>query len=253
MFRNDISKVSNTLSKQNLINLSVDSQTIPQLGVTAFPRHRKRRDEEQIMTKQTPHMKPPTHKQRRTATEEELSWRRHTFPPPHPPPPPPPPPTGLPQKVYLNCDTAWLIPKCMGTHIWPCHENVAGHPGIIIWIILVDLESPMLYTSKLSLLWRRRFSAVFLYHIWTWRPSCSIVWNHLNKLSIPLRQKATVKSSDFPASILYKSTAGRYRPVSYPDEPITARYRFIKNAYWELVKRFQGRRLLKKMQFYTCI
>ena len=36
-----------------------------------------------------------------------------------------------------------------------------------------------------------------------------------------------------PASTLYKSTAGRYRPVSYPDGPITARYRFIKNAHWE--------------------
>ena len=35
-----------------------------------------------------------------------------------------------------------------------------------------------------------------------------------------------------PDSILYKSIAGRYRPVSYPDGPITARYRFIKNAYW---------------------
>ena len=35
-----------------------------------------------------------------------------------------------------------------------------------------------------------------------------------------------------PASILYKSIAGRYRPVSYPDWPITFRYRFIKNAYW---------------------
>ena len=33
--------------------------------------------------------------------------------------------------------------------------------------------------------------------------------------------------------ILYKSTAGRHRPVSYPDGPITARCRFIKNAYWE--------------------
>ena len=30
-----------------------------------------------------------------------------------------------------------------------------------------------------------------------------------------------------PASFLYKSTAGRYRPVSYPDGPITARYRFM--------------------------
>ena len=36
-----------------------------------------------------------------------------------------------------------------------------------------------------------------------------------------------------PASSLYKSTAGRYRPVSYPDGPITARYRFINNAYWD--------------------
>ena len=36
----------------------------------------------------------------------------------------------------------------------------------------------------------------------------------------------------YPANILYKSIAGRYRPVSYPDGPITARYRFIKNAYW---------------------
>ena len=35
-----------------------------------------------------------------------------------------------------------------------------------------------------------------------------------------------------PACILYISTAGRYRPVSYTDGPITARYRFIKNAYW---------------------
>ena len=35
----------------------------------------------------------------------------------------------------------------------------------------------------------------------------------------------------YPASILYKSIAGRYRPVSYPDGPITARYTFIQNAY----------------------
>ena len=36
-----------------------------------------------------------------------------------------------------------------------------------------------------------------------------------------------------PAGILYKSIVGRYRPVSYPDRPITARYRFIKNASWD--------------------
>ena len=31
---------------------------------------------------------------------------------------------------------------------------------------------------------------------------------------------------DNPASILRKSTSGRHRPVSYPDGPMTARYRF---------------------------
>ena len=35
-----------------------------------------------------------------------------------------------------------------------------------------------------------------------------------------------------PASILYKSTAVRDRPVGVADRPITARYRFIKNASW---------------------
>ena len=41
------------------------------------------------------------------------------------------------------------------------------------------------------------------------------------------------KQYDNPISIPYKSIADRYRPVSYPDGPITARYRFIKNASWE--------------------
>ena len=31
--------------------------------------------------------------------------------------------------------------------------------------------------------------------------------------------------------ILYKSIADRYRPVRVADGPITARYKFIKNAY----------------------
>ena len=33
-----------------------------------------------------------------------------------------------------------------------------------------------------------------------------------------------------PVNILYKSIAGRYRPVRVADGPITDRYRFIKNA-----------------------
>ena len=37
-----------------------------------------------------------------------------------------------------------------------------------------------------------------------------------------------------PVSILYKSIVGRYRPVRVADGPITARYRFVKNASREL-------------------
>ena len=60
------------------------------------------------------------------------------------------------------------------------------------------------------------------------------------KTQISLRIQAACSASslsariNFPASILYKSTAGRYRPVSYPDGPITARCRFMQNTYWNL-------------------
>ena len=43
----------------------------------------------------------------------------------------------------------------------------------------------------------------------------------------------TGEETNNPVSILYKSTAGRYRSIRVADGPITARYRFIKNAYWE--------------------
>ena len=37
-----------------------------------------------------------------------------------------------------------------------------------------------------------------------------------------------------PITIHYKYIAGRYRPVRLADGPITARYRFIKNASWDV-------------------
>ena len=41
-----------------------------------------------------------------------------------------------------------------------------------------------------------------------------------------------------PVSILYKSIAGRYRPVRVADGPITDRYRFIKNASWDYLTNY---------------
>ena len=65
-------------------------------------------------------------------------------------------------------------------------------------------------------------------------------------------------SRTFPASILYKSIAGRLRPVRVVDRLITARYRFKKNAYWELpssyminVLKFQTPKCLIKWQTQT--
>ena len=47
-----------------------DTNEIPQTRSTIFPRTKRRTDEEQTITKQTPHMKPPMHKPRRITTEE---------------------------------------------------------------------------------------------------------------------------------------------------------------------------------------
>ena len=58
-------------------------------------------------------------------------------------------------------------------------------------------------------------------------------------ISLPnIEALAQKNNNKKPAGILYKSIAGRYRPVSYPDGPITGRYRFIKNAYWEDLLRY---------------
>ena len=54
--------------------------------------------------------------------------------------------------------------------------------------------------------------------------------NSISFSLLPSNHSAYIINS---ASILYKSIAGRYRPVRVADGPITARYRFIKNAYWE--------------------
>ena len=60
--------------------------------------------------------------------------------------------------------------------------------------------------------------------------TCPKVWTGILPMSRSL--KLLVESLN-PVSIIYKSTAGRYRPVRVADGPITARYRFIKNASWE--------------------
>ena len=58
------------------------------------------------------------------------------------------------------------------------------------------------------------------------------IFEHMRpaKIQISLRiphSLISILSGGIPVSILHKSIAGCHRPVSYPDGPITARYRFM--------------------------
>ena len=55
---------------------------------------------------------------------------------------------------------------------------------------------------------------------------CSNCLMPLNNADGRLRAYPNNEGTDYPASILRKSTSSRHRPVSYPDGPMTARYRF---------------------------
>ena len=61
--------------------------------------------------------------------------------------------------------------------------------------------------------------------------------DQINLCRFPLTESLDIVESQilrsvYPVNSLYKSIAGRYRPVRVADGPITARYRFIKNVSW---------------------
>ena len=78
-----------------------------------------------------------------------------------------------------------------GTQILPCHKKVKGYPSLNILTNSVALESPMLYTKiqPQSFLSTGEEKCNCFYHIWAWQSFCSIMQNHLNKVSTSLRQK----------------------------------------------------------------
>ena len=68
-----------------------------------------------------------------------------------------------------------------------------------------------------------------------WRRCLCILCHRgvLLRLAYSWAMPAIIVAGKSPVSILYKSIAGRYRPVRVADGPMTARCRFIKNASWE--------------------
>ena len=79
---------------------------------------------------------------------------------------------------------------CMGTQIWPCHKKVKGQPKIMIWTMLVDLESPMLprFSLKAFLVLEKKSFRCF-YQIWAWRPSWLTDHDHFEQIFNPPLQK----------------------------------------------------------------
>ena len=67
--------------------------------------------------------------------------------------------------------------------------------------------------------------------------------------------------ADIPVNILYKSIAGRHRPVrvadgpitGYPDGTITAYYRFIKNASWDFTITFNNFEKPRMRKVFTSV
>ena len=75
-----------------------------------------------------------------------------------------------------------------------------------------------------------------IFYLPSWTPSLfrkGFVDLHKLKWVDKIIQSQNCEHTDNPVSILHKSIAGRYRPVSVADGPITARCRFINNAIWE--------------------
>ena len=92
----------------------------------------------------------------------------------------------------------------MGMQIWACRKKVKSHPRIIIWTNLVNLESKMLYTKiqpQSFLVLENKISKGLLVYMGM-VPSCLMVWNPLNQLSISFQQKL-VKISQ---ALLQKTT-----------------------------------------------
>ena len=92
--------------------------------------------------------------------------------------------------LQMPCNILSELPA-NGTEIWPCCKKVKCHPRIIIWTNLVDITSLMLSLKAFLVL--EKILSVFFYHMWAWRTSCSIVLNHLNKLTIPFDRRPQMK------------------------------------------------------------
>ena len=94
---------------------------------------------------------------------------------------------------------------------------------------------PVILLRVSSLKWVKcRVAAVkclpVLYH---WKFFICIFHGIIEPILVSGNIEFRLRQATSRAMILHKSSAGCYRPVRVGNGPITARYRFIKNASWE--------------------
>ena len=121
------------------------------------------------------------------------------------------------ERRYNVAATSWRCTDGVTTLAW--HFTL---PGLVLYIFEVADADDDLW------LWHSQNIA------YEWNQKKEQTKHDRNYTSHKLKQKIATRSffmviamlDKIPASILRKSTSGRHRPVSYPDGPMTARYRF---------------------------
>ena len=103
------------------------------------------------------------------------------------------------------------------------HKQTTFSDAGFLGILRVKIDITVFYYSKAVLLLKFFIVCASLFS--------NVVVPHSSYLGVSGKLCFVI----IPVSILYKSITGRYRPVSYPDGLITARYRFIKNASWDVI------------------
>ena len=115
--------------------------------------------------------------------------------------------------IFWENDFSTVSPyRSMGSQIWHCCKKIKGHPRIIIWTNLIDIEPPILRFSLKAFLFRKK--KIFLRFL----PYMGM------------------------AAILFNGA----EPFEQIDNTP-----WVGIPMWQLIKRLQRRKRLKITQFYT--
>ena len=115
--------------------------------------------------------------------------------------------------------------------LWKQRTHKITKIGDSVWLSLFICDTVVCEAASHKLKKNKAISSLFHNKEITMLALWKHAYSNILKFSPPKNENSSRKHA-YPVSILFKSIAGRYRPVRVADGPITARYRFIKNASW---------------------